>query len=398
MPGGDGFLNDLDPAGPRPVAGADAWAYLGILRGASSAFVWRSGPLALCGVDLGPEGPGAAGWPTRVGGRTFTGAPGRDEWSGWPGVLRASPRLLYVSRGDGRVFRLGEGPSTPPAEAPHPSTASPSAGAPRFMPVEAADAWQDAVRTTTAAIREGVAAKVVLARREVAELPDAITRAPALLRGLRAEHPRSSVYGLLPARELGWFIGATPETLIRRDHGWVMTEALAGTSTDGPEGLDNPKDRAEHRWVVDGIAAALEGVTHGLEALGPTPVQAGRLYHWQTRFRGRPAPGVGLLDLAERIHPSPAIGGTPRDVALAQIAALEPRDRGWYAGALGWQDGGGDGHVVVGLRSALLRGDQAWVYAGAGIVEGSDPAMEWRETAAKLAACKRALQGDGGDG
>lgn len=394
MPGGDGLMHDLDLAGPRSVAGADAWAYLGLAAAAPSAFVWRSGSLAIVGVDLGPEAPGLPRWPTRIGGRTFTGAPGRDEWSGWPGALRASPRLLYVSRGDGRVFRLGDGPDAPEGP-PASRSPRPPSGPLRFEAIEPEAAWQAAVRTTTAAIREGVAAKVVLARRELAPLADAAAHAPAVLGALRAEHPRATVFGLRPGGALGWFVGATPETLCRREDGWVMTEALAGTSTGGPEGLDNPKERAEHRWVIEGIAAALGDVTVGLETMEPRPVQAGRLFHWQTRFRGRAAPGVGLLDLAERIHPSPAIGGTPKDVALERIAALEPRDRGWYAGYLGWQEGGGDGHVVVGLRSALLRGDEAWIYAGAGIVEASDPALEWQETAAKLLACKRALGGLG---
>lgn len=397
MPG-DGLIHDPDLAGPRRVAGADAWAYLGLAARAPSAFVWRSGELAIVGVDLTTAAPrpsnpaGEPRWPTRIGGRSFSGAPGRGEWSGWPGALRASPRRLYVSFGDGAVWRLGDGPETPPASDAGPLPGP--RGSLRFEAIEPEDAWQAAVQATTAAIRDGVASKVVLARRERAALPGAADHAPRVLAALRRDHPRATVFGLRPAADLGWFVGATPETLCRTGGGWVMTEALAGTS-DAPEGLDNPKDRAEHRWVVEGIAAALDGVTTGLEALGPTPTPAGRLFHWQTRFRGRAAPGVGLFDLAERIHPSPAIGGAPRAVALAQIAAWEPHDRGWYAGYLGWQDGGGDGHVVVGLRSALLRGDEAWVYAGAGLVEASDPVLEWQETAAKLQACKRALGGGG---
>src|SRR5690606_3731895 len=148
--------------------------------------------------------------------------------------------------GDGRVFRLGDGPDAP--EGPTPPIVAAPRGPLRFEAIEPEAAWQAAVRTTTAAIREGVAAKVVLARRELAPLADAAAHAPAVLGALRAEHPRATVFGLRPGGALGWFVGAPPETLCRREDGWVMTEALAGTSTGGPEGLDNPKERAEHRW------------------------------------------------------------------------------------------------------------------------------------------------------
>ncbi len=374
---------------PRPVAGADAWDYLPLAAQAPSALAWRSGDLAFVALDLTPPRSPLAPhpWPLRFAGRTFTGAPGEGVWAGWPGAWEAAPRALYLSRRPGEVVCIGEAR----ADRPPPSPSAPPLAPLHFTPATDRPTWEAAVGRATAAIRAGEASKIVLARREVARLPNAAAHVLPLLGQLRARHPGATTFGLNLGGDLGWFVGATPETLIAQEAGVVHTEALAGTSAAGPEALDNPKEREEHRWVVEGIAEALASVTQGLEMVGPQTKRAGHLLHWQTRLRAIPRPGVGLFDLAERIHPSPAVAGTPQDAALRFIAQSEPGDRGHYAGFLGWQDGRGDGHVVVGLRSALLRGDALHVFAGAGLVAASDPAAEWAETAAKLDACKHAL-------
>ena len=375
------------------VAGVDAWDYLPLAQSYETAFVWSRGDLRV--VALGESGPEQASageaWPSEVGGRSFTGEAGRDEWAGWPGAWRGRPQTLYVSRGDGEVWRLGDpsSPARPPA-APDPWRSLPATA---FSPVEPVEVWIDATRAATAAIGASAAEKVVLARREVASLAQACGRATALLPVLRQGNAEAVTFGIKLGAG-GWFVGATPETLIELEDGWLRTEALAGTHAR-PEGLDNPKDRGEHQWVVDGIESALAPVCLGLEKLGPTSKRAGHLYHWQTRFRGRVAPGNGLFDLAHRLHPTAAVGGTPRAQALDFIAAHEPRDRGWYAGFTGWSNTRGDGHAVVGLRSALLRDDSIYIYAGAGIVRASEPEKEWRETAAKLETCKRSLAASG---
>ncbi len=386
------------PKGPdeRPadrVAGVDAWDYLPLVQNDEIAFVWSHGDLRI--VALGEACPGkhptSAPWLCEVGGSSFTGEAGRDEWTGWPGSWRARPRTIYASRRSGEVWRLGDpsAPSQPPGQLdPWTAIAQHS-----FSPVESELSWKNATRAATKAIAAGAPAKVVLARREVARCPRASDRAAALLPLLRRDNAEAVTFGV-KLGERGWFVGASPETLIELDDGWLQTEALAGTHRS-PEGLKNAKDIGEHRWVIDGIAAALEPVCTGLERLGPTSKRAGHLYHWQTRFRGRVAPGQGLFDLAGRLHPTAAVGGTPQSAALDFIAAYEPRDRGWYAGFTGWVGPRGNGHAIVGLRSALLRDDSIHIYAGAGIVAASDPTKEWIETAAKLETCKRSLAGQG---
>ncbi len=378
------------------VAGVDAWDYLPLAQSDEIAFVWSRGDLRIVALgEASPEENQASvpwPWPCEVGGCSFTGAAGRDEWTGWPGYWRARPRTIYVSHRAGEVWRLGD-PSAP-SQPPAPLDPWTVIAASSFSPVESEPVWKNATRAATAAIAAGAAQKVVLARREVARYPRAGARATALLPLLRRDNAEAVTFGV-KLGDRGWFVGATPETLLELEGGWLHTEALAGTHRS-PEGLQNAKDIGEHRWVIEGIAAALEPVCTEFEKLGPMSKRAGHLYHWQTRFRGRVAPGQGLFELAGRLHPTAAVGGTPRAEALDFIAAHEPRDRGWYAGFTGWIGPKGDGHAIVGLRSALLRDDSIHVYAGAGIVAASDPTKEWIETAAKLETCKRSLAGQGG--
>ena len=117
------------------------------------------------------------------------------------------------------------------------------------------------------------------------------------------------------------------------------------------------------------------------------------VWHLSTKFRGLlrdPPPGV--LELVEALHPTPAVAGEPRDAALEVIADLEPFDRGSYAGPVGWMDASGDGEWAIALRCAELRGDQATLYAGAGIVAGSRPDAEVDETERKFRAFLDALR------
>jgi isochorismate synthase EntC len=113
--------------------------------------------------------------------------------------------------------------------------------------------------------------------------------------------------------------------------------------------------------------------------------------HLKTEVTGVALPGVHVLDLVSRLHPTPAVAGTPSEAALGLIRALEPRSRGWYAGPIGWVDASGDGDFAVGIRSAFVRGRRALVYAGAGIVEGSVAELEWEECATKMRFVEDAL-------
>jgi len=106
--------------------------------------------------------------------------------------------------------------------------------------------------------------------------------------------------------------------------------------------------------------------------------------HLSTRITGKAIEGTRVLDLVDVLHPTPAVGGTPRDAAQAFIAAAESFDRGWYTGGVGWLDGGGDGEFAIALRCALLEGTRAHIFAGAGIVADSQSDLELLETRLKL--------------
>jgi menaquinone-specific isochorismate synthase len=252
--------------------------------------------------------------------------------------------------------------------------------------------WRASVDAALAAIERGELEKVVLAREVFVEADVPFDR-PALLRRLVAQQPGCFVYAS------DGLMGASPELLVRRRGTTVESRPMAGTAVAG--GSDAPlralaesvKEGHEHRLVVDAIADALGALCDELE-VAPTPDVAvfGAVAHLATPIRGRlvtPAPSA--LELARVLHPTPAVGGTPRAAALEAIAGLEGFDRGRYAGPVGWVDARGDGEWAIALRGAELDGNRARLVAGAGIVAGSDPAAEWAETEAKLEPMLRAL-------
>ena len=125
----------------------------------------------------------------------------------------------------------------------------------------------------------------------------------------------------------------------------------------------------------------------------PRLLRLGNVQHLWTPVTARARAGQSVLDLVTRLHPTPAVCGAPRAAALRLIRELEGLDRGWYAGPVGWVDARGEGEFVVGLRSALLRGGEATLYAGCGIVGESDPEEEYRESELKLRPVLSALGG-----
>lgn len=199
-------------------------------------------------------------------------------------------------------------------------------------------------------------------------------------------------------------VGATPELLLRKTGAAILSHPLAGSarrSSDAEEDraaadglVRSMKDQREHRWVVEAILDGLAPYCTSLSApQAPTLVSTRTMWHLGTMIEGRlkNADEVSSAELAAVLHPTPAVGGTPRDQAMALIPELEGYDRGFYAGAVGWTDRAGDGDWFVSLRCAEVSGPYARVYAGAGIVQGSDPAEEVDETSAKLQAILRAL-------
>ena len=261
--------------------------------------------------------------------------------------------------------------------------------------------WQQAVEAALAAIRQHRLRKVVLARAEVLRF-DVPPSPVDVLEALHAQHSQSYCFLMEPVPGTA-FVGATPELLARVRAGTVETVALAGSAPRGHSHnrdallgrqlLDSEKDRREHAVVVEAMRAALTPLTRGLAMpAAPRLRRLPHIQHLETPIRGPLKSGVGLLDVAAALHPTPALGGTPRDAAMDFIAAHEPFPRGWYAAPVGVAYPDGSGELGVAIRSALLFDNLAILYAGAGIVAGSDAAREWEETSLKLTTMRAALQ------
>jgi isochorismate synthase len=189
--------------------------------------------------------------------------------------------------------------------------------------------------------------------------------------------------------------------------GLATTMALAGSfgrgSTDADDAalgnrlLSDPKERSEHAFVVEALRAGLAEVsTRVIADAEPRLRKLANLQHLLTPVHGQLAPGRTILDVVDRLHPTPAVGGSPREPALELIREREDLDRGWYAGPIGWLNRAGEGEFVVGLRSALLRSSEATLFAGCGIVAESDPAAELAESNWKLRPMLAALGADRG--
>lgn len=250
--------------------------------------------------------------------------------------------------------------------------------------------WAERIAAIGRAIEGGAAAKVVAARCEQQLLPGHVQ--PALvLRRLARRFGSCTAFSL--EIEGAVFLGATPERLLRVSGREVTTEALAGSAPPARAAglLESSKELQEHAFVRDDIVARLaplcDEVRQGDLELRMLP----NIAHLRTGIRATARKDAGVLDLLAALHPTPAVGGVPREAALRWIEEHEPLERGWYAGPFGWLDAEGDGEFVVALRSAMLRDGKAWLYAGAGIVRGSDPSAEWAETAAKLEPMRRSL-------
>jgi isochorismate synthase len=241
--------------------------------------------------------------------------------------------------------------------------------------------------------------KVVLARRVDLRSPVELD-VPNALRRLAASAPESTVYAFRRAGRT--FLGATPERLVRVEGRRFRTAAIAGTIGRGADEaederlardlLASEKDREEHAIVVHYIRALLAPLAESLSvAPQPEVMRLRFVQHLATEIAGTLPDNAGLLALGERLHPTPAVGGDPRDAALAMIDEHEGFDRGWYAGPVGWMNGAGDGELCVALRCGIVDRTRATLFAGCGIVADSDPGREWEESRIKLRAVVSAL-------
>lgn len=255
------------------------------------------------------------------------------------------------------------------------------------------EAWKGKVGEIIRRIRAEEFGKVVLARSVQMEY-----ETPAdpgrLLEHLREAYPDCYQFWIQPEKTASFF-GSSPERLAAFRNGYIVTESLAGSiSRDPDEQRDkelalelrqSSKDQSEHRFVVDEIIGHLRRFTKQLYALDqPRILRYPNVQHLYTPITGRLKPGTNPLDVIGHLHPTPAVGGVPRKQVLELIKDMEPFERGWYAGPVGWLDRTGNGEFSVAIRSSLLTEKKAEIYAGCGIVADSDPQAEWEETELKL--------------
>ncbi|MGZ4506156.1 MAG: isochorismate synthase [Blastococcus sp.] len=368
----------LEVSGPRALAEAAAWwaDYTAGLDIDDALDIPGSGPVLFASIAFDPTAgtsvfvvPDVAvglrdgiGWVTTVGdpdpGALLPAAPGTDDGP--------APRLRYA---DGAL---------------DPAT------------------WCSAVATAVARIGAGDLAKVVLAR-DLLVSSDVPLDPRRLLRRLAARFPDCWTFAV------DGLLGATPELLLRRTGRELSARVLAGTAPRGAGADDarlaaaligSAKDRAEHALAVDSVVRALEPFCTTLDAPEePELLTLANVRHLATDVTGvQRTDGVrgraGLLDLIGAVHPTAAVCGTPTPDAASVIAELEGMDRGRYAGPVGWLDARGNGEFGLALRCAELTGDSgARLFAGCGIVAGSDPTAELAETQAKFAAFQAALEG-----
>jgi menaquinone-specific isochorismate synthase len=364
-----------------------------------------------------PDLPAGAG-PVWTGGFSFAGDGGTEPtWSSLAPALVLIPEVAALRSGEdafltasvivepgadperllepvrGRLAGLRPAPLTPPD--PHPRGATRIAG--RHPP----EHYERIVANAVGRISAGGLDKVVLARELTVEAPAAHDPA-GLFGALRDLFP--SCFCFCFGTPEAAFVGASPELLVRRSGAVAATVALAGTtgrSADpavddhlGEAMLRSAKVRNEHEIVIRRIERGLRPHAVWVHAEGdPSVIRIGNLQHLATPIRAQLAESRSAIALAGLLHPTPAVGGEPRERALDLIAELEGIDRGWYAAPIGWMDSTEDGEFCVGLRSALLRDREAHLYAGNGIVADSDPAAELAETELKFAVLLPLLAG-----
>ena len=333
----------------------------------------------------------------------FAYRPDRDPggaWSGFPAVLIRVPALAVMRR-RGRTFVTA---ATPDAEVllDLSSTAvrAPGARTLSITPVRNPLACTAAVQDLAARLRSGEAEKVVLAR-EVLARGDGVVSAGMVVRGLRAAYPSCFTY-LVAGADGTALAGASPELLVRRTGNRAFSQPMAGSVARGATDVEDDrlarqlaqsaKDKSEHEVVATFVREALRPFSSAVRAREPEVARFTNIQHLATSVQAELSdPPADVLTLAAALHPTPAVGGWPRAAADRLIDELEGMERGWYAGAVGWIDGRGDGEFAVALRCGLLWEDGARLYAGVGVMPDSDPARELEETELKFKALLTAL-------
>jgi menaquinone-specific isochorismate synthase len=325
---------------------------------------------------------------------------GEDIWHGYPGAQFVLPEVQVTMTTDGAWLTAAATGVDAAARAtdtldrwaarlaalPDVGSSGPP-GMVRRHPTPSKDGWREQVRSATDQVDRGTLQKVVLAQSLTVDLerdvdvPDALSR-------LSRTYP--GCYRFLFEPAVGsTFFGATPERLVSLDGKEVRTEALAGSTGRGDTPTEDEwlasqlreseKDIHEHEIVAETIRDQLTPLAADITTGSRTVRRLDTVQHLQTPIQAELAADTHVLSLVEALHPTPAVGGLPPDVALRTIRETEAFDRGWYAAPIGWLDADGNGTFAVAIRSALAGDRSATLFAGAGIVADSDPDEEWDE-------------------
>lgn len=253
--------------------------------------------------------------------------------------------------------------------------------------------WEEQVNRSRQMISEGVFKKIVIARQVDVESDRPISVSRAMFY-LRRQFPECFNF-MIKVDGGPSFIGATPERLVSLKRNMMQTEGLAGSISRGESAsedmalghslMESKKDRSEHDFVVKDIRNNLKRnkmqVRHPRQ---PGIKKLSNVQHLYTPITAEIIDDITLHELAGMLHPTPAVGGFPKQAAVPYITEIEEIDRGWYAGPVGWYSLNGSGEFAVAIRSAWVEGIHARLFAGCGIVKNSDPETEWAETEMKL--------------
>lgn len=269
------------------------------------------------------------------------------------------------------------------------------------------EGWSRNIEKALAAFESGEMGKVVLARRAGFVFEDDLD-ATLLAASLRDATPGCFHFYAEPEEGVA-FVGASPERLYRREGSAIKSEAVAGTRPRGDSDADDDdlrddllgseKDRAEHGYVRVGIEENLRPLCDAVEVEeGASEMKGASRRHLVSKVRGTLREGSTDVDILEALHPTPAVGGYPGGKAVEEIRGMEPFDRGWYAGPIGWISSDG-AEFAVGIRSGLVRRKKLALFSGAGIVAGSTPEGEWAEIEQKISdfACVLGLGEEPGE-
>lgn len=246
--------------------------------------------------------------------------------------------------------------------------------------------------------------KIVIAREEIYQRSEEDFPFSRTLKHLADNQESSYIYLYQPKRDVGFF-GATPERLIQKHGLKIQTAAIAGTmkrpNTEIEAALakelllQDPKNREEHQIVVKDIKQALTPYTEPIHTMDTPQILENRsVFHLHTPIQATLETNTSLLSLVDSLHPTPALGGSPKRKSVNLLRDIERFDRGWYGSPFGWIDNEGDGEFIVAIRSALIQHQFVAIYAGCGIVKNSELSQELDETEVKLSPIKQALQLD----